>query len=98
MRELKIVLLVLTVGFGSSVPATTKFPTSYYSNTIKGGLQITQKTPSAKTAVVELEGEYDYYLQYIKFMLNYKKSEEEKASKKSVKSPSCVLNYTSKNC
>lgn len=98
MKELKIVLLVLAIGFGSSIPATTKFSTPYYSNTIKGGLQTTQKQQSAKNAVVEVEGEYEYYLQYIKFMLDYKKTEDEKDSKTTLKSPSCILKDNSKTC
>lgn len=91
MKELKVVLLVLAIGFGSTVPATTKFQNSYYPNTIKGGLQTTQKHQSAKIAGLGVEGDYEYYLQYVRFKLDYKKNQDEQDAKKAILSPSCVL-------
>lgn len=90
MKELKVVLLVLAIGFGSTVPATTKFQNTYYPNTIKGGLQTTQKYQS-KVAVLGVEGDYEYYLQYVRFKLDYKKNQDEQDAKKALISPSCVL-------
>lgn len=90
MKELTIVLLILIMSFGCSVPAATKLSNVYYPNTFKGGLLITQNINSARVAVLAVEGNYEYYLQYIKFKLNYKKVEEEQDQKKEIVSSSCT--------
>lgn len=95
MKELKVVLLVLAIGFGSTVvPATPKFPNTFYPNTIKGGLQTSEKHQS-KVAALGVEGDYEYYLQYVRYKLDYKKNEEHDG-KKALLSPSCVLADTVK--
>ncbi|UJH92361.1 hypothetical protein LZ575_07490 [Antarcticibacterium sp. 1MA-6-2] len=91
MKELKVILLVFAIGFGSTVPATTKFQNPYYPNTIKGGLQTTKNNESAKIAGLGVEGDYEYYLQYVKYKLDYKKNQGEHDAKKAILSPSCVL-------
>lgn len=91
MKELKIFLLVLSVGFSSPVPASPKSTGAYYPNTFKGGLQITQKQNSAMGAVMVVEGKYEYYLQYIKFKLNFEKIPVEQIDEKSNLTPACNL-------
>ena len=90
MKELNIILLALAIGFPSSVSATIKFSNAYYPNTIKGGLLTGPKLNSAKAAVLAVEGNYKYYLQYIVYKLDYKKVEEEQDHKKEIVSSSCT--------
>lgn len=90
MKELKIVLLVLVMSFGCSMPAATKLSNTYYADCFKGGLLIAQKINSANVATLVVEGNYEYYLQYIKFKLDYKKVEEEQDQKKEIVSSSCT--------
>lgn len=56
MKELKILLLALTIGFSSEIPVSLKCTKAYYPNTIKGGLQTTKNLQSAKVAVPGVEG------------------------------------------
>lgn len=56
MKELKILLLVLTIGFSSEIPASLKCTKAYYPNTIKGGIQTTKNVESTKIAVPGVEG------------------------------------------
>lgn len=94
MKELKIILLVVALGFGNTVPATGKFTNTFYPNTVKGGLQSSQKQESHQLAVLVVEGNYEYYMQYIKFQLNFKKSDNNESFEKSRRSPACVLAET----
>lgn len=97
MKELKIILLVLALGFGSSVPATTKFPCAYYPYTIKGGLQTTKAPQMNKLVALGVEGDYEYYLQYLRYKLDYKKDSND-GTKEVFLSPSCVLGATVITC
>lgn len=101
MKELKIVLILLVIGFCSTGSATPKCPKTYFPNTIKGGLQTSQNHQLAKVAFADVEGKFEYHIQYIKFKLDHKnnekkcekktgkKMEEEHIGKKSVTSPGC---------
>lgn len=91
MKQLKIILLLLAISFGSSVPAMTTIPQKCYFNTIKGGLQVSQKLESEKIAVLKVEGTYEYYLQYLRYKLDYKKNQDKEDTKNLLLSPPCVL-------
>lgn len=90
MKHLKIVLLVLAIGFGCSAPAITKFSNFNSPNALKGGLIAVQIFKPAKFAVLAVEGYYENYLLSLKFKLNYKKVEEEQDQKKEIISSSCT--------
>lgn len=91
MNTLKILLLVLTIGFSSPVPASLKCTKPYYPNTIKGGLQTTQQQPSAKVAVAVVGGDQDYNLQYVTDKPNIRKFRDKEFTKKVILSPACFL-------
>lgn len=86
MKELKILLLVLTIGFSSPVPASLKCTKAYYPHTFKGGLQTTQKYHPAKIAVEE--GDHKYNLKYIIDELNLEKNRDEQFYMKVISSTS----------
>lgn len=99
MKQLRVVLLLLAVGFSSTLPATPKCPNLFYPNSFKGGLQTTQKHHSEKVGVIGVEGNYEYYLQFIRYKLDFKKSQDsEQVNKNILISPVCVLADTSEVC
>ena len=90
MKTLQIFFLVLAISFGYSDSATTNFSNSYFPETVKGGFPTAQKLNSAMVAVIAVEGTYEYYLQHLKFNLNYKKDGEKKGIERERVSASCA--------
>lgn len=89
MKTLKTFLLVLAIGFAFSIPVTTNFPEIQYYNSGKGKLLTAQIMKPAKFVVIGVEGGYEYYLQYVKFKLDYEKPAEEQNFKNKRISSSC---------
>lgn len=94
MEVLKILLLVLTIGFSSPVPASLKCTKAYYPNTVKGGLQTTQKQQSAKVAPAVKEGDSEYNLQYLINKRRIDGYKNERFIKKVILSPACIVKET----
>lgn len=86
MKEFKILLLVISVGFNSPLPASLKCTKAYYPHTFKGGLQTTQKQQSVKIA--EEEGDHQFNLKYIIDELNLEKKRDEQFYMKVISSTS----------
>ncbi len=59
MKEFKIIMLVATLGFGTSLTATTKSHDPLYPNSVKGGLQTSQKYEPVKQAVPGIHDQRD---------------------------------------
>lgn len=56
MKELKIMALVMTLCFVTSLTATTKMNNPFYPDSVKGGLQTSKDQDSCKLAVTRKEG------------------------------------------
>ncbi len=86
MKNLKIALLIFFIGFGSTVSATLNI---VLSSTI--GPQILFKSKSAKIASLDVVGDYEYYLRYNNYRLNYKKIQDQREVNKEDLLPSCAV-------
>ncbi len=85
MKKLKIVLLILTIGFSSTANATSNFQIA---STI--GPVTILKLASASKASLDVIGNHEYYFRYNNYRLNYKKIQEVFEAKKENLPLSCL--------